>query len=345
MYSSPMPPPPFPGFPAPQRRKRNGALQAILALLWFAACQELAGRAATGLLGGIAGGIFVPVVEAAFLLFLVVIGLALLAYLRREHPPLRELMSLPQRPTARHEWALGAAIGWGAAVCAVLPMALGRGLHPQLWLEGRGILAALVSVATVAFASLAVEIIFRGFAFARLAEVTGTSIAVLLLAIAYAVSTAWALGSVPVIIAFFFALLLATGWLRTHALWLSWGLHFAWNAALAILFGLPLTSGTGLSNIVQTQPLGRGPLAGFGLGPIAAPWTALVLLVVIGLLIWLTRDLAWAYTHKPIIPAGYPMDVAPPPAHASMEASAPPPPLVQILPTTPQDGSLGGPLK
>ena len=343
MFRSSPPPPPLPGLP--RRRRTNGALLAILALLWYAACQEVAGRAATGLAGRIVGGAFVPLIESAFLLFLVALGFLLFASLRREHPSLREVLSLPKRASAAREWGLGAAVAWSVAFVAVLPMALAGALHAQLSLDPRSLLAALISLGTIALATLAVEATFRGFAFKRLAEVTGRSTAVLLLSAAYALLTAFALGGWALLIAFLFALLLTTGWLRTHALWLSWGLHFAWNAALAVLFGLPLASGTGLSNVMQTQPDGRPTLTGFGLGPIAAPWTALVLLAAIAILVWLTRDLAWNYTHAPIVAAGYPMDVAPPPAHAAMEAVAAPPPLVQILPSTPQDGSRSGPLK
>ncbi len=39
--------------------------------------------------------------------------------------------------------------------------------------------------------------------------------------------------------------LLSIAWLRTHGLWLPWGLHFAWNASLGILFGLPVSGDIG----------------------------------------------------------------------------------------------------
>ena len=141
------------------------------------------------------------------------------------------------------------------------------------------------------------------------------------------------------------AVLLTAAWRRTHALWLGWGLHFAWNAALGVLFGLPLFGGTELSNVVQAQAQGPLQLTGRGMGPIAAPWTVVVLLGAILFLIWVTRDFAWAYTHPPIVAAGYPMTVPPPAEHAAMEGSAAPPPLVQILPTTPQSDSRAEPLK
>ena len=42
---------------------------------------------------------------------------------------------------------------------------------------------------------------------------------------------------------------LSVAYLRTRALWLPWGIHFAWNATLGLLFGLPV-SGIRLFNVV-----------------------------------------------------------------------------------------------
>jgi hypothetical protein len=73
--------------------------------------------------------------------------------------------------------------------------------------------------------------------------------------------------------------------------------------------------------------------------------TGVALLIGLGVLVRLTREYAWQYTHPVIVPGGYPMDVPPPPAHQAMEreGSVPPPPLVQILPSTPQQRSAGDP--
>jgi hypothetical protein len=72
-----------------------------------------------------------------------------------------------------------------------------------------------------------------------------------------------------------------------------------------------------------------------------------VLLIGIIVLVRVTRDYAWNYTYVPIVPAGYPMEAAPPAAHVAMEAMAQqtrpaaPLSLVQILPSTPQTRSVG----
>ena len=45
---------------------------------------------------------------------------------------------------------------------------------------------------------------------------------------------------------------LSVAYLRTRALWLPWGIHFAWNATLGLVFGLPV-SGIRLFNVVVTD--------------------------------------------------------------------------------------------
>ena len=324
----------------PIRRPPGGVALTLVTLIWWGACREVADRAATGLLGSLAGGAFVPLLSAIFLLFLVILGFLAADMLRWQRSPVRGLLALPKRGTATREWLLGAAIGWGIVVLAVLPLVLRRALYVQTWVAPQAFLAALIALTTVVVTTLTTEAVFRGYAFRRLESAIGPNRATVLLSAAYAVIVSFSQGSITaLLIAFLFALLLTSAWRRTHALWLGWGLHFAWNAALGVLFGLPLFGGTELSNVVQAQAQGPAGLTGRGLGPIAAPWTVLVLLGAIAFLIWVTRDLAWAYTHPPIVAAGYAVTVAPPAAHTAMETAAAPPPLVQILPNTPQGAS------
>lgn len=328
------------------RRPSHGVVLTLLLLIWWGACREVAERAATGLLGSVAGGVLVPFLAALFLLFLIILGFLALDLLQGRRRSLRDLLELPRRSTAGQEWLTGAAVGWGIVVLAVLPLAVRRVLYVQTWFAGRAFLEALISLATLAISILTTEAVFRGYGFRQLEGALGVNGAALFMSAVYATIVSLSLGSLMAfIVSFFLAVLLSTGWRRTHALWLPWGLHVAWSASLGILFGLPLFGGTELATVIQAQVQGPRRLTGSGFGPIAAPWTAIVLLGAIAVLIRVTRDFAWNYTHPPIVAAGYPMDVAPPPAHAAMEQAAAPPPLVQILPTTPQDGSRSGSLK
>ena len=112
-------------------------------------------------------------------------------------------------------------------------------------------------------------------------------------------------------------------WLRTNGLWLGWGFHFAWNASMGILFGLPISGITDFASIVQTRAFGRLSLTGGDdHGPEGAAFTAIVLLVGTAVLARITRDYAWNDTYVPIVAAGYPMDAPPPAAHVAMEQQA-----------------------
>lgn len=325
--------PPYTALP---RRRPNGALLCLLTLLWFGVSRDVASRAATGLLGRVDGGAFVQLLASVFLLFLLVLGFAVLDPARQRTASWREHLGLPARATAGREWGIGAAIGWGAAVLSVLPLFVTGSMNPQLWYSSRAVLAATLSLATAALLTLAFELVFRGVAFRQLAEATGTAWALLLLAVAYAFFTRFdSGGGVAMLVAFLLSILLSNAWLRTHALWLPWGLHFAWTIALGGLFGLPVDGTTEFSTMVQTQLRGSESLTGSGLGPASAVWTIVVLASCFVVLSRVTRDFAWRYTHPPIVAAGYPMDVPPPAAHTAPAAPAPPPPLVQILPVSP----------
>ena len=90
----------------------------------------------------------------------------------------------------------------------------------------------------------------------------------------------------------------------------------------------------GSASVVLSNAHGPLWLTGGDYGPEAALFTGFASIAGIVVLIRVTRDYAWNYTHAPVIPGGYPMDVAPPPAHAAIEqqAAARPPPSSRSFP-------------
>ncbi len=62
---------------------------------------------------------------------------------------------------------------------------------------------------------------------------------------------------VSVLVTMLAGVFLSLAWLRTHGLWLPWGLHFAWNASMGVLFGLPVSGITRFSSVVETRAIGR----------------------------------------------------------------------------------------
>ncbi len=312
-------------------------------MAWFVASQVLSVRSARGLTNRFNLDSARLLLGSFFLLFLLTVGFSLIAAIGRRQVTVRDLLGLPRRATAAKEWLLGTAIGWGAAVLCVLLLMLSGSLNVGFWTEPRAFGLILINLATIAVGSLAEEVVFRGYPFRCLIEAIGPTRATVILALLYGLfHTLAGDGSFAAfLITFLAGILLALGWLRTHALWLPWGMHFAWNASLGILFGLPVTGSVDGSTVIQSTANGRSLFTGGVFGPEAGLYAAVGLLVAIIVLVRTTRDYAWTYTHPVIVPGGYPMDVPPPAAHAAMEQQAQQPTLVQILPTTPQSRSIG----
>jgi hypothetical protein len=224
-------------------------------------------------------------------------------------------------------------------------MVIGGALHPQFSWAPPAWSGAVVSVISLVLAGLASEVAFRGFLFKRLIDATGPTTATILLSLIYAL--VGSLGpngtSLSFVVTVVAGVLFSMAYLRTHALWLGWGMHFAWAAATAVVFGLPVSGVASYSSLVQTDTSGPVWLTGGVYGPDGALFTVIVFLVAMAVIYRATRNYAWSYTHPMIVPGGYPMDVAPPPAHTAMEqaAAAKPHTLVQILPAPGNnDGSI-----
>lgn len=306
-------------------------------LCWLGAASGAADHAADGLAVRLHLVLAAPLLAASFFLFLLLCGFTALNWIGKRQGSVRAANALPVRSTARQEWATGAAIGWGALLAVLLLPMLAGALHPQFWWKSQAWLASFLALLTALVGTLAIEAAFRGYLLQRAIAALGTVGGTLLLAVAYAlVATSRPNATaLSVIAAFLAGIVLSVAYLRTHALWLGWGMHFAWTAAAAVLFGLPVSGVVVFNGVVDTESVGRVWLSGGASGPEGSLLALGVLLAVVPLLYRVTRDYAWNYTHPVIVAAGFPMDVPPPAAHTAMEKAAPPPPLVQILSATP----------
>jgi uncharacterized protein len=322
----------------------------ITSVVWFLAADTVAVRAARGISERFALDAARPLLTSIFLLFLLAVGFSILQSISRRRSSVREVIGLPRRPTARREWQLGAALGWTLVVLAVLPMVLAGTLNIQFWTKPRAFSLLLLNLITLAVAALAEEVAFRGYPFRRLIEAIGPVAATITISLLFGLGHALNPGAnwTSTLVTMLAGLLLSIAWLRTHGLWLGWGFHFAWNASMGILFGLPISGINDFASVVQTRSFGRLWLTGGAYGPEGANFTAIVLLIGIVILVRITRDYAWHYTYVPIVAAGYPMEAQPPAAHVAMEQQAqqvqqakPPAAvsLVQILPATSQTRS------
>ena len=320
----------------------------VTALLWAGAAGAIAQSAARGISTRFQIGAFESLLVAVFLLFLAVVGLRMLDFIATHGRFVSEVAPLPRRSTAPKEFGVGAALGWALALAAVLPLLLSGNLHGRIFWRSGSLVAILLALAALLIVSLAEEILFRGYIFRRLSAAIGPSWAAILISILFA---AWLVSAhtppnllIALLDGTLFGLLLALAWLRTHALWLGWGLHFAYRAATAVLLGLPIAGHSEFGSFVDTFRTGPRWLTGGAFGLDAALLTIVFFLIAIPILYRVTRDYAWKYTHAPIVAGGYEVTIAPPAAHAAMEAAAPPP-LVQILtpappPPIPRDPNL-----
>jgi hypothetical protein len=187
----------------------------------------------------------------------------------------------------------------------------------------------LADAAFFALAALAEEVAFRGYGFQRFAHAVGPAGAALGFAAYYAILQAFLPGAsrASFMVSVALSLLLSMAYLRTRALWLSWGLNFGWKASRALLFGLAVSGVNSHSPVVQGDPMGPFWLTGGGFG-LDGSWIAFVLLLVAFPVVYrLTRDL----------------DAAASAQHEAAMGPAAPPPLVQILPATPPAGNPGQP--
>ena len=350
-----IPPPPNPNRPEPRLSRVPRTFDLVLmgtALLWTVASGTIADRAAHGILARLGLYQLQPLLSEFFLIFLIVLGFALLDWIATRGSSVASIIALPRRIGWPREWGLGAAAGWGMAIAAVLPILLtGRLLSelphgPASVLVPR-VVSVVLATLTLALMTLGQELVFRGYPFRRLVQAIGPSWASVVMSFIFALvqlrQNAALNPGTALLVEWAFGLILAMAYLRTHALWLGWGVHFSYRAVTAILLGLPAAGHIEFASIVDSGARGPVWLTGGPFGPDAAFVTFLVMIAAFAVVFRLTRWYAWEYTHAPIVSGGYEVTVAPPKAHVDMErqAAAAPPPLVQILPSTPQGRTVG----
>ena len=279
----------------------------ILALVYFYLAQSISVHAASGL----SSGVWLPVVERIILLFLLVIGYAAMGRsLNRQGHPLRD-MGLVFRPRWQREFGLGAALGWGMLVASILPLVFTGGLIITFWLVPRQFGILLVDLLLLAVAALAEEVAFRGYPFQRLIEAMGPTLATIVFSFVFAVLHMFNPGAnrASFVITVVSGWLLSVAYLRTRALWVCWGWHFAWNASMCVLFGLPVSGLTQFSPVIQSNTVGPAWITGGDYGPEASAVTAVVLLIGIFIVYRTTRGYAYLYAQPVILPAGIPVNL------------------------------------
>jgi membrane protease YdiL (CAAX protease family) len=279
----------------------------VIAGIYFYIAQSIS----VYLAGSLTTGAWLPFLQRSLLLFLLLVGYAAMARaFNRQREPLRS-MGLVFRSGWQREFGLGVALGWGMLVACILPLVLSGGLIITFWPTPRQFGILFIDLLVLAVAALAEEIAFRGYPFQRLIEATGPTLATIISSLVFAAAHMFnpASNRASFLITVFSSWLLSVAYLRTKALWVCWGWHFAWNASMCLLFGLPLSGITQFSPVIQSDTVGPLWMTGGDYGPEASAVTAFVLLIGIFVIYRATRGLAYLYTQPVIIPAGIPVDL------------------------------------
>jgi hypothetical protein len=296
----------------PQQNSSSGGrfrayAQFVAAVLYFFLAERLAQHGARGL----AGEQWAPLVEKGILVFLLLLGYSGMGFLlNRQLHPLSE-QGLPRRAGWPHEAGLGIAVGWTLAVVCVLPLILAGGIAIFLVLQPSAWGWLLAEAVFFALAALAEEIAFRGYGFQRFAHAVGPLGAALGFAAFYAIVQALLPGSshASIAVALVFSLLLSTAYLRTRALWLSWGLNFGWKASRALVFGLAVSGVSSHSPVVQGDPMGPFWITGGAFGLDGSWITFVVMLAALPVVFRVTSDLNFRYNAPVLVPGGIPVDL------------------------------------
>jgi hypothetical protein len=279
----------------------------IIAGIYFYIAQSIAVHAANGL----SSGIWLPFFERGILLFLLVLGYGSMARVfNRRREPIRAI-GLVFRPGWKREFSLGAALGWAMLLISILPLVLSGGLIITFWAVPRQFGILIVDLLVLAVASLAEEVTFRGYPFQQLIEAIGPTLATIVFSIVFAAMHTFNPGAnrASFLVTMFSSWLLSVAYLRTRALWVSWGWHFAWNASMCVLFGLPVSGITQYSPVIQSNTVGPLWMTGGDYGPEASVVAAIVILIGIFVVYRATRGLAYLHAQPVIVPAGIPVDL------------------------------------
>ncbi len=327
--------------------KMRAYLEFIAAVLYFFVARSFAHNASIA----IHRDVWAPLVEQFLLVFFLVLGYAAFGSLFDRQVGSIAAQGLPLRPGWTREVAAGMAVGWGAVVACVLAMTAIGGIAVVITAQPSAWSWLLADAAYFALLALGEEVAFRGYGFQRFAQVVGSSGAAFGFALFYAIVNALRPGATnaSVAISVVFSFLLTTAYLRTRALWVSWGFNFGWKASQALIFGLTVRGVSSHSPIIEGNPMGPFWLTGGGYGIDASWFACLVLLIAFPVIYRVTRDLDFHYNAPIIVPGGVAVDLDAAARRQHEAAMAPPtepapPSLVQILPaaapsTPPQPAS------
>jgi membrane protease YdiL (CAAX protease family) len=172
-------------------------------------------------------------------------------------------------------WKIELAIGLAAGAAMILAVGGAEGLlgFARFSLSNssaeRTVVAGAFLFVLLVVSAADEELIFRGYPFQRLVDSVGPVIAVIVVSVLFGTAHLWnpfhtwisTLNTAVV------GVLLAVCYLRTRALWLPFGIHFAWNFVQGSILGLPVSGLTLPSPVLDARVSGPLWLTGGAYGP------------------------------------------------------------------------------
>jgi CAAX protease family protein len=200
-------------------------------------------------------------------------------------------MGLDTRVPWIRDTLLGAFIGGIIVALAVAIIAIGGSVNFSLTLSYRAWGRLALEIVVLLAGAMAEEVSFRGYPFQRMIDVVGPAPAVVIVSLLFGAvhwanpsSSPWSVLNTAVV-----GVLLCIAYLRTRKLWLPWGIHFGWNFALGVVFGLPVSGLNEFAVIVHGKARGPSWLTGGAYGIEASATGTAVMLFGLVLVIVLTR--------------------------------------------------------
>jgi len=169
----------------------------------------------------------------------------------------------------------GALLGFVLVFLAVVFIAIFFNYHIiRIVLTPRTADGTVVVACAILAGAMAEELSFRGYPFQRLVEGLGKAGAIVVLSALFGlvhmmnphVSDNRAVEAFAFVNTLLIGIVLAMAYLRTQALWFPWGLHFAWNMTLGMVFGLPVSGLNDFTVLVRARVTGPEWLLGGGYG-------------------------------------------------------------------------------
>jgi membrane protease YdiL (CAAX protease family) len=204
--------------------------------------------------------------------------------------PLASMGLAMRGPWLRDLW-VGGLLGTGMVALAVTVIAITGALTIRIVANAYTARSAILVIIILATGAMAEEISFRGYPFQRLVEAVGSVTAVGAVSVLFGTAHllnphASAMGYINTVL---IGILLALAYLRTRSLWMPIGVHFAWNATLGLVFGLPVSGLTHFAVVTRGRTEGPVWLTGGSYGIEASGVGAAVIMLGIAALVTLVR--------------------------------------------------------